>query len=57
MNDKVVVKCYDGSLVSIPIDKKDEYLHRQEEIKNLLAQGKTKEEVLRIIDERENNWV
>ncbi len=55
MNDKVVVKCYDGSLVSIPIDKKDEYLHRQEEIKNLLAQGKTKEEVLRIIDERENN--
>ncbi len=55
MNDKVVVKCYDGSLVSVPVDKVDEYLRHQEEIKNLLKEGKTKEEVLRILDERENN--
>lgn len=55
MNDKVVVKCYDGSLVSVSADKVDEYLRHQEEIKNLLKEGTTTEEVLRIIDERENN--
>ena len=52
MDDKVLVKCYDGSLVSIPVDKKDEYLRKQQQIKDLLASGKTKEEVLRILDEK-----
>jgi len=57
MEEKVIVKSYDGKLVSIPIDKKEEYLRIQNEIKILLESGKTKEEVIRIINEREDNRV
>lgn len=51
----ITVKSYDGKLVSIPLDKKDEYLNAQEEIKELLNSGKNMDEVLRIINERKNN--
>lgn len=54
MSDMVTLKSYDGKLVRIPLDKKDEYLKRQEEIKELLKSGKTKQDILRIINEREN---
>ena len=57
MEEKVIVKSYDGKLVSIPIDKKEEYLNIQKEIKRLLDSGKSKEEVLRIINERKDNRV
>lgn len=57
MEEKVIVKSYDGKLVSIPIDKKEEYLRIQNEIKILLESGITKEEVIRIINEREDNRV
>ena len=45
----VTVKSYDGKLVRIEIDKKDEYLKTQEHIKKLLDSGKSKEEVKKII--------
>ncbi len=48
----VTVKSYDGKLVRIEIDKKDEYLKTQEQIKKLLDSGKSKEEVKKIINDR-----
>ena len=55
MEEIVTVRSYDGKLVSIPLSKKDEYLNKQKEIKRLLDSSKTKEEVLRIMDERKDN--
>ena len=57
MDDIVTVKSYDGKLVRVPLNKKEEYLNKQKEIKRLLDSGKTKEEVLRIINERKDNRV
>ena len=57
MEEKVIVKSYDGKLVSVPLNKKEEYLNIQKKIKRLLDNGKTKEEVLRIINERKDNRV
>ena len=57
MEDLVIVKSYDGKLVRVPLSKKDEYLKQQNEIKNLIDSGKTKEEVLRIINERKDSRV
>ena len=57
MEEKVIVKSYDGKLVRVPLDKKEEYLKVQKEIKELLDSGKSKEEVLRIINERKYNRV
>lgn len=55
MEDIVTVKSYDGKLVRVPLSKKEEYLNKQKEIKILLDSGKTKEEVLRIINEKTDN--
>ncbi len=57
MEEKVIVKSYDGKLVSVPLSKKEEYLNIQKEIKRLLDSGKSKEEVLRIINERKDNRI
>lgn len=57
MEDIVTVKSYDGKLVRVPLSKKEEYLNKQKEIKILLDNGKTQEEVLRIINERKDNRV
>jgi hypothetical protein len=57
MEKTVIVKSYDGNLVRVPLNKKDEYLKKQNEIKRLLDSGKTKEEVLRIMNERKDNRV
>lgn len=57
MEEKVIVKSYDGKLVRVPLDKKEEYLKVQKEIKELLDSGKSKEEVLKIINERKDNRV
>ncbi len=57
MEDIVTVKSYDGKLVRVPLSKKEEYLNKQKEIKILLDSGKTKEEVLRILNERKDNRV
>jgi len=48
----VTVKSYDGKLVRIKEEKVKEYLEKQEEIKMLLKQGKTKEEIRNIINEQ-----
>lgn len=57
MEETVIVKSYDGNLVRVPLNKKDEYLKTQNEIKRLLDSGKTKEEVLRLMNERKDNRV
>ena len=57
MEKTVIVKSYDGNLVRVPLNKKDEYLKKQNEIKRLLDSGKTKEEVLRIMNERKDSRV
>ena len=57
MEEKVTIKSYDGKLVRVPLSKKEEYLNKQKEIKILLDSGKTKEEVLRILNERKDNRV
>ncbi len=57
MEETVIVKSYDGNLVRVPLNKKDEYLKKQNEIKRLLDSGKTKEEVLRLMNERKDNRV
>ena len=51
----VTVKSYDGKLVRIKEEKVKEYLEKQEEIKMLIKQGKTKEEIRKIINEQGTN--
>ena len=55
MEDKVTLRSYDGKLSRVPIDQKEEYLKKQREIQQLFNSGKTKEEVLRILNERKDN--
>ena len=45
----VLVKSYDGKLVRVELDKKDNYLKTQEIIKELLESGKSIEEIKEII--------
>lgn len=47
----VILPSYDGKMVRVPIDKKDEYIENQNKIKELLSKGKTKEEILKLIGE------
>ena len=41
----ITVKSYDGKMVRIPEEKREEYLRNQERIKMYLEEGKTKEEI------------
>lgn len=50
MEEYVILKSYDNKLVRVPILKKDEYLKTQEYIKHLLKQGKTKEEIFKLLE-------
>lgn len=43
--DEVTVKSYDGKMVRVPLEKKEEYLRNQEKIKSYLSSGKTIEEI------------
>ena len=45
----ITVKSYDGKLVTIPEEKKDEYEKNQRKIKMYLEQGKTKEEIKELL--------
>lgn len=45
----VTVKSYDGKLVRVELDKKDNYLKTQDSIKKLLESGKTEEEIKEIL--------
>ncbi len=45
----ITVKSYDGKLVRIPEEKKEEYEENQRRIKMYLERGKTKEEIRKLI--------
>ena len=45
----ITVKSYNGKMVSIDEDKKEEYLRNQERIKRYIKEGKTIEEVKEIM--------
>jgi len=47
--DYVMLKSYDGKLVKVNIEQKDEYLRKQKLIKKYLDMGKTKKEVIELI--------
>lgn len=45
----ITLKSYDGKLVRVPEDKKEEYLRNQERIKMYLDEGKSLEEIKEIL--------
>ena len=45
----ITVKSYDGKMVTIPEEKKDEYEKNQIIIKMYIEQGKTKEEIKELL--------
>ena len=45
----ITVKSYDGKMVRIPEDKKEEYERNQKLIKMYIEKGKTKEEIKEIL--------
>lgn len=45
----ITVKSYDGKIVTVPEEKKDEYEQNQRLIKMYLNQGKTKEEIKELL--------
>ena len=47
--DYVTLKSYDGKLVRVPEEKKDEYLRNQEKIKMYLSEGKSIKEIKEIL--------
>ena len=49
----ITVKSYDGKMVRIPEEKREEYLRNQERIKMYLEEGKTKEEIKEMM---KNGW-
>ena len=52
MEGYVTLKSYDGKLVRVPEEKKEEYLRKQEMIKLYLDEGKTIEEIKEILNNR-----
>ena len=42
----ITVKSYNGKMVQIQEEKREEYLRNQEKIKRYLEEGKTKDEIL-----------
>lgn len=45
----ITLQSYDGKLVRIPEEMKDEYIRNQDKIKRYLEQGKTKEEIKELL--------
>ena len=45
----ITVESYDGKMVRVPMDKKEEYLRKQKQIKMYLEQGKDIEEIKEIL--------
>ena len=45
----ITIKSYDGKMVTIPEEKKEEYERNQILIKKYLNQGKTKEEIKELL--------
>ena len=51
MDDLITLESYDGKLVKVPIEKKEEYIETQRRIKMYLQEGKTIEEIKDILKE------
>ncbi len=49
----ITVKSYDGKMVRIPEEKKEEYERCQELIRQYLKEGKTEEEIKELL---KNEW-
>ena len=49
--DYVTLKSYDGKIVRVPEERKEEYLRNQERIKMYLSEGKSIEEIKEILKE------
>lgn len=45
----ITIKSYDGKMVRIPVDKKEEYIQNQNIIKNMKKQGKSNEEIKELL--------
>ena len=45
----ITVKSYDGKMVSIPEENREEYLRNQKRIKEMIKAGKTKEEIMEVL--------
>lgn len=45
MGDMFSVRAFDGTLVRVPKDKAEVFLKRQEKIKRLMNEGKSKQEI------------
>ncbi|MGN1358308.1 MAG: hypothetical protein ACI4WU_02955 [Bacilli bacterium] len=51
----VTVKSYDGKMVRIPVNKKEEYLEKQRLIKQYINQGLKISEILNLLDNGDKN--
>ena len=49
----ITVRSFDGKMVRIPEEKREEYLRNQKKIKMYMEQGKTKEEIMEMM---QNEW-
>ena len=55
MEGYVTLKSYDGKLVRVPEDKKEEYIRNQERIKAYLNEGKSFEEIKELLNNEQKN--
>ena len=47
----IIVRSYDGKMVNIPEEKKEDYLKTQKEIQMYIEQGKTIDEIKELLKE------
>ncbi len=45
----ITLKSYDGKMVRVPYEKKEEYIRNQNKIKKLIEQGKNIDEIKEIL--------
>lgn len=45
-----MLESYDGKVIRVPIAKKEEYIRYQKEIEYLLSKGKSKQEVIKMME-------
>ena len=46
----ITLKSYDGKMVKVPYEKKEEYLKNQNRIKSLIDEGKSIDEIKEILN-------
>lgn len=45
----ITLKSYDGKMVRVPYEKKEEYLQNQNKIKSLIKEGKNIDEIMELL--------